>query len=305
MTWRAGPAESAVPVQALVLLGSLSLFWGINFPMIKLAVTDIDPWTFRTLCLLVGGIGLLAIHRLAGGRLALPRGQIRPLILCSLLNITGWQLSVAFGLSLMEAGRGVIIAYTMPIWASLLAVAVLGERFTRRRGLGLALAVVGLALLVLPDLDGLLAAPAGPALVLLAALSWGAGTVATKSVDWRMPVAQLTGTMLLIGAVPVVIGTVLLGDPGTLADAGTASLIGLAYATTIPMIFCHYAWFTIVRLLPANLAAIGTVAIPVVGVLASAAILGEAVGWAELGALLAVAAALVLVLMQPSAARPS
>lgn len=302
MTWRAGAAETPVPTQALVLLASLSLFWGVNFPMIKLAVTDIDPWTFRTICLGVGGVGLLAIHRLAGGSLAVPRRQIGVLIGCSLLNITGWQLSIAFGLSLMEAGRGVIIAYTMPIWASLLAVALLGERFTQRRAFGLGLAVVGLLLLVLPDLDGLLADPAGPALVLLAAVSWGAGTVATKSVDWHMPVAQLTGTMLLIGGVPVVIGMAVLGEPATLAAAGPASLVGLAYSATIPMVFCHYAWFKTVRLLPANLAAIGTVAIPVVGVLTSALILGERVGWAEVAALLAVAAALALVLVQPATA---
>ncbi len=303
MTLRSGAEPAPVPAQAVVLLASLSVFWGINFPMIKLAVTDVDPWIFRTICLAVGGVGLLAIHRLAGGRFVSPRGQIGALVVCSLLNITGWQLSVAVGLSLMEAGRGVIIAYTMPIWATVLAVWLLGERFTRRRGIALVLAVLGLALLVLPDLDGLIAAPAGPALILLAALSWGAGTVATKAVDWRLPVAQLTGLMMLIGGVPVVVGTVFLGDPGTLATAGTGSLIGLFYAATVPMIYCHYAWFKTVRLLPANLAAIGTVAIPAVGVVTSALILGEAIGPAEIGALAAVAVALVLVLIEPMSAK--
>ena len=66
------------------------------------------------------------------------------------------------------------------------------------------------------------------------------------------------------------------------------------------MVFCHWAYFRTVRLFPAAIAAIGTLAIPVVGVYSSALVLGEPVGWRELGALLLICGALAAVLLAPA-----
>lgn len=293
-------ASATVAPQAIALLGGLTLFWGINFPMMKLAVSGVDPWIFRVICLAVGGIGLLAIARATGGRLGIPRRDLKPAILCSLLNITCWHLCSAFALTMIEAGRAAIIAYTMPVWAAILSVVFLHERFTWRRGFGLALGLTGLAVLMAPEAASVIAAPWGPLLMLGAAVGWGSGTVAMKSVRWSLPVAQLTGYQLLFGGVPVLIGAALFGRPETLATADLPSWIGLAYAATVPMIFCHYAWFKTVSLLPANIAAIGTLAIPVVGVLSSALALGEPIGIAEILALGLVVAALSMVMVRPS-----
>ncbi len=293
-------ASATVAPQAIALLGGLTLFWGLNFPMMKLAVTGVDPWVFRVICLSVGGFGLLAIAKASGGHLRIPRQDLKPAILCSLLNITCWHLCSAFALTLIEAGRAAIIAYTMPVWAAILAVVFLGERFTWRRGFGLALGLTGLAVLLAPEADRVIAEPWGPLLMLGAAVGWGSGTVAMKSVRWTLPVVQLTGYQLLFGGVPVLIGALLFGRPETLATAELPNWIGLVYAATIPMIFCHYAWFKTVSLLPANIAAIGTLAIPVVGVLSSAIALGEPIGVAEIAALGLVIAALAMVLVRPS-----
>ena len=69
-----------------------------------------------------------------------------------------------------------------------------------------------------------------------------------------------------------------------------------------PMSFCQWAYFKVVGLLPASVAAIGTLAIPVIGVYSSHLVLGEAVGVSELLALLLVLSALVLVLLVPALA---
>ena len=60
------------------------------------------------------------------------------------------------------------------------------------------------------------------------------------------------------------------------------------------MIFCHTAYFKLVSLLPAHVAAISVLAVPVVGVVSSAWLLGEPVGLAEASALLAVVGGLFL-----------
>ena len=65
------------------------------------------------------------------------------------------------------------------------------------------------------------------------------------------------------------------------------------------MIFCHWAWFRVVAIYPAVVAAIGTLAIPVVGIISSAIIVGESVGWDEILSLSLVVLALFLVLVAP------
>ena len=47
-------AGAAIPAVAFVLLGLMTVFWGVNFPVMKLALREIEPWTFRVVCLTAG-----------------------------------------------------------------------------------------------------------------------------------------------------------------------------------------------------------------------------------------------------------
>ena len=62
----------------LLLLAGLTLFWGANWPAMKIALADFPVWTFRAICLVFGGLGLLLIARLSGQTLRLPVPEIRP-----------------------------------------------------------------------------------------------------------------------------------------------------------------------------------------------------------------------------------
>jgi drug/metabolite transporter (DMT)-like permease len=287
-----------------VLLAGLTLFWGANWPAMKIILAEVPVWWFRSSCLLVGGFGLLTIGRLSGLSLFVPRQQRGPLLLCALFNIVGWHLCSAYGISLMPAGRAAIVAFTMPLWASLLGSFVLGEALTRGKLIGLALGVSGLAVLIGPDLAVLGAAPLGAFFMLLAALSWASGTVAVKRFVWSVPTATLIGWQLLAGAVPITLGAVLLQPPPDLGDLSREVWFALAYVFLFPMLFCQWAYFATVRLFPASIAAIGTLAIPVVGVYSSALMLGESVGLQELTALALICGALAGVLLLP-ALRPA
>jgi drug/metabolite transporter (DMT)-like permease len=294
-----GAPDRPLPTVGFVLLGLLTLFWGINFPIMRVALGEITPWYFRVLCLSTGGLGLLAITRARGRRLGIPRRELGPLVLIALVNITGWQLLTAYALTMMEAGRAVIIAYTMPLWAILLARLMLGEPITLLRTAGLALGLGGLAVLGWPAVEAMEAAPWGALCMLGAALCWATGTILMKYFRWSMPTSELVGWQLLFGGLPVFIGAPLieaLPDPSRMS---AAALAAIAYAAVVPMIFCHYAYYTVVRLFPAALATLGTVAIPVIGVLTGAAVLGEPIGWREITALVMVVAALALVLLVP------
>src|SRR5678810_808956 len=86
------------------------------------------PWTFRSLCLGLGSAVLFAALRAGGQRLMLPRGQWGRLWLLALLNITAWNMLIAFGVALIPSGRAAILAYTMPVWAVPLSIWLLGYR---------------------------------------------------------------------------------------------------------------------------------------------------------------------------------
>ncbi|HET6520579.1 MAG TPA: DMT family transporter [Geminicoccaceae bacterium] len=304
MARAAAPAAAPLPPFVLALLAALVVLWGTNWPMMKLALMEVPPWTFRVICLLVGGLGLLAIARLSGERLAVPPGRLRPMLSVAFINVTLWHLCSAYGLLYIESGRAAIIAYTMPVWASVLAVWVLGERLEARRVVGLALGMAALAVLIGPDfLAGFGEAPLGALAMLGAALSWAVGTVALKRHDWGMPVTALTGWMLLIGGVPILVGWLFIEAWPDLSGVSLPAALATLYAATVAMIFCYCTYVKLVTMLPASVAATSTLGIPVSGVFSSALMLGEPIGLAEVAALALVLGALSLVLL-PRAAGP-
>ena len=286
-----------------IMLASLGLFWGLNWPGMKIALEELPVWWFRTLSVGGGAAGLLIIALISGQKLRPARAEILPLTLCAVFSILGWHIFTAYGVSLMAAGRASIIAFTMPVWAALLAAVLLGERITTWKIIGLVLGVAGLITLIGPDIAALGAAPLGAAFMLGAAISWAVGTVLFKKFDWRLPVASAIGWQLAIGAF-VITGFALALEPAPdLSQLSWRAIGALAYLLALPMIYCQWAFFTVVRIFPAGIAAIGTLSVPIVGVFSSALILGEPVGANDLTALALIFAALFAVLIAPGLAR--
>lgn len=294
-----GEEQSGQNQMGLWLLVAITIFWGVNWPAIKLSVDEVPVWTYRAICLAAGALGLFVIARGAGLSLKIPRRDLNWLIVASLGNITGWHLFSAIGVSLMLPGRASILAFTMPLWAAPIAAFWIGEKLGGLRLAGLAVGLVGLGVLVLPDWEGLLASPGGPIFMLLAAISWAFGTVALKAHKFAMPTTSLVAWQMVIGGIPILVGAVLFDRdfaPGAVSSLGWWAVV---YSALLPMVFCHWAWFRVVAIYPAVVAAIGTLAIPVVGVISSALITRDPVGPAEIVSLILIIAALFLVLVVP------
>ena len=235
-------------------------------------------------------------HFAFGHSLLVHRGELRKLTIAALLNITGFQLCVAFGLLLVEAGRGVVVAHTMPLWATIFAAIFLGERLTLARYLGIALGLGGLFILIGKDLIGLGGSPYGMGLILCAAISWGAGTVVIKSQKWTTPVIILTGWQFILGGIPILIGMLIFETNVEYQPLSVKAWIAVLYSAFVPMIVCHLLWYTLIGMLPTAIAAISSLAIPIVGVYCSALLLEEQVGTRERISLALVALALGIVL---------
>jgi drug/metabolite transporter (DMT)-like permease len=291
--------ESAHAATGIILLVLITIFWGVNWPAIKLSVNEVPVWAYRSICLATGAAGLFAIAAAARLPLRIPRQDLKPLLIAALGNITFWHLFSALGVTMMQPGRASILAFTMPLWAAPIAAFWLREKIDAIRLAGLGVGMAGLAVLVVPDWANISADPWGPICMLLAAIAWAFGTVALKTHRYQMPTTTLVAWQMMLGGIPIFLGALAFDgdfDPGSVSDLGWGAV---AYSALIPMIFCHWAWFRVVAIYPAVVAAIGTLAIPVVGIISSAMITGDLVGWDEVLALVLVVLALFLVLVAP------
>ena len=186
----AGHAGSHGLSHAYVPMAILALIWGCNWPVLKLGVTEIPPLTFRTLTLPFAAAGLLAIARVSGESIAIPRAWWPKVAVLAFFNIAGWNGLVLFGVQQLPAGRSAILAYTMPVWATLVALMVLHEPMGRRKVIGLVLGMVGMGLLLGEDFALIRRSPFGAAMIIGSAISWSIGTVLLRK--WKPPIAQNT-----------------------------------------------------------------------------------------------------------------
>ena len=289
---------TTLPRSMWVLTVLLTLGWGLNWPMMKLTLADMPVWTFRGLCVASGAIGLFIIARAGRQQTRVPAGQWPRLAVTAIANVTMWNVLIGYGLTLLPSGRSAILAYTMPLWTVLLSRFVLHEKLTPRRVLGVSLGMAGMALLIGDEFAAIEAAPVGAALVLGAAFSWAVGTVLMRRYPTDLPTTSFTAWQLLIGGVPIMVGALIL-DWGEWRPIGVGAAIGLGYNMLFVFIFCYWAWYKIATTVPATVAALSTLMIPIVGLFSGMLILGERPQWQEYAALVLVIAALATVLVPP------
>jgi len=278
-----------------LLLALLAVFWGLNWPIMKIGLTEIPPWVFRGAASLVGGLGLLGLAWSSRLPLRIPRHELPRLAIAAVLNITLWSILVLYGIDQMNSGRAAILAYTMPLWATLLGVLVLGERLTVRAVIALCLGLFAMSLLFFGGDGASEKSLLGPSLVVAAAVSWGAGTVAVKHFRFSIPVTVLVAWQHLIGVVPILV-VVAVWDRHNVGEVSLLPALCVVYNMTVTAILCYWAYFKVVSHLPVVASTVGTLMVPVIGVLSTAVIFREPPLAADYVSLVAVATAVYLVM---------
>ncbi len=279
----------------------LTLVWGTNWPLFPIAVREVSVWTFRSVSLFGAGLALLAFARLRGHSLAIPRSHWGTVLGASIAYLVVWNIASTYSAILIPSGQAAILGFTMPLWAALIGWLLLGDRPGRRLMLALAIGGLGVALLIADGVDAYARAPLGFALGLLAGLGWAAGTLILKRRPVPVHPLVLTGWQLLIAALPIAVGAIAFGSGGVFMPSLTTLLV-IAYITLVPMAIGNAAWFTIVGLLPANVAGLSSVMVPVVAMVAGALVHGEPLGLVQWAAMICCGVGLALALMRPRAA---
>lgn len=260
-------------VKARLLLVVLSAGWGTTWVTMRIALTEIPPFSMRLATLALGAIVLTAFARFQGRNLAISsRRTWVHICVASLFNIVAFSVFTPFAQLSAETSRVAIMVYTMPIWAAMLALPILGEQMTPTRTAALALCIAGMAILIAP-LAGL-GLPLGIVLALAAAMSWAAGTVYLKWARLDGDPMAMTIWQLVFGIVVIAVCLpVFEGLPHL--DVGAQALSSMIYSGIIGSGLCYFLWFGIVRRLPASTAALGILSSPVIGVVTAMIVLDE------------------------------
>jgi drug/metabolite transporter (DMT)-like permease len=259
---------------ARLMLVVLCVVWGITWPIMRIALTEVPPFTMRTLSTLVGGLTLLAVCLIRRRKLRLySTKDFAHIVVAALLNVASFSVFSTFAQLHAATSRVAILSYTMPIWAVVLAWIFLHERPTGIQPLAIGLCVAGLAILIYP----LTAAgvPLGIVLALATGVSWAAGTVYLK---W----AHITADPMAIALWQIVIAFAVIAACMLIFEGGpdfhaahTKSVIACVLSGLLGTGAAYGLWFTIIRRLPAMTASLGVLGSPVIGVIASVFILGE------------------------------
>jgi drug/metabolite transporter (DMT)-like permease len=271
-------------VRGIGFLLLTSFLWGVNWPVMKFLLTELPPLSTRAICCAIGTLLTLGIALAQGEKLRPLPGQWRRLLTSAGLNVTAWMCLTTLSLLWLRASETTIVAYTLPIWATLLARPLLGERLTPARCLGLLLGLSGVVVLVAvePQAAAWAKLP-GVALALAGSMLFGLGAVLSKRSPLSMPPVTAVAWQIGLGTLPLLAG-MLIEQP----RFGAVDAIGwsaLAASGALAMGLGYITWFAALRRLPASITTIGSLLVPVIGVSASALMLGEPLGFRECGAL--------------------
>jgi len=279
----------------LALLIPLTLVWGLNWPVMKLGVTDFPPLTFRAMSLWIGlpvlGLALVAMKV----PFRIPRRHWPELLSLSATNMFVWHACIIVALKELSSGRSAILGYTMPVFSAVIGAWLFSNRLSARAWLGVSAAALGVGLLLWHELMGMAGKPGYVALALVAAATWALGTQLLRRTAMPVPTLAISFWMTALTAVVITVLAVVLERPQWKAP-GAVTWGAVFYNAVLIFGFAHAAWFSLARGLPPIASTLSVMLIPVLGVFSGAIWLGEVVHWQDWAAVVLMVVAIAAVL---------
>jgi drug/metabolite transporter (DMT)-like permease len=274
---------------------TLTLVWGLNWPIMKFGVTDFPPLTFRSLSMLIGlpVLGLALVLMKIPFRI--PRSHWRELFTLAVFNMFVWHVLVILALPMLSSGRAAILGYTMPIFSAIWGVIWFNAPLRARQWLGVVAAGVGVLLLLWNELSHLSGQPVGVLMVLVAASTWAYGTQRLRHTPMPVPTLTIAFWMTCMTTVLLtVLACVFEQDRWQMPVESTQWAI--LYNALGVFAFAQAAWLTLARGLPPVASTLSVMFIPVLGVFTGAWLLGEVLHWQDWTAVVLMVVAIASVL---------
>ena len=288
---------SVISRQQLIGLVGITLMWGINWPMMKIALREVSPMYFRGVTMGLGAVWLLFYFRFQGLRLwPANRREWRDIVLLGIPNMFLWHALSIMGVMSLPSGRASILGFTMPVWTVVIGVMFMGAQFTPRIIAAVIATLAAIGLLISHEFTALQGQPMGILWMELGALSWAIGTLWMRRISFTMPVQSLTVWMMLISS-PLILLVAAGTETWPTWELSPLAWGSLAYAVLINYGFAQIIWFGMARDLPPATSAMSIMAVPVVGTLSASLLIGELPHWQDYAAMVCVVLAIAAVLL--------
>lgn len=258
---------------------ALALFWGLNWPAVRLVLFEIPPWTMRLMGMGLGAVVMFGLALVFGQRLRLTRQEIGRALLAGFFNVTAFNIILTFAQLQAPTSRAVIVTFMMSIWVVIFARIFLGERLNANRWAGILIGGLGLACLGLPLLHSG-SFSFGLVLALLAGISFALGSIIVKLYPVAAPPMPVVGLQLAAGTICALIGVAIF-EPQTLTEGihlaqwHPMGWLGLFHHVVFSQALAYIVWYRMMQRLPASTVGLAMLLVPAVGVISSVLALGE------------------------------
>ena len=259
-----------------LLLICLALTWGIHWPVAKIGLRDLPPFTYGALRVAIA-LAVIAAVLVARRGLRLPDRHDVPIVLSvGIGQMAAGIAAMNFALPLISAGRSSILVYTMPLWVALIQLPLLRAGGAGRQVGGLILGLAGIALLLNPQsVDWQSSGQMlGSAALLVSAILWAATTIHLRHHVWRGTPLDLMPWQLLIAVVPLTIAALVL-EPARQIHWEPTAIVAILYSGLLATALAFWLSQSISRSLSPLATTMGFLAVPVVGLASSWVLLGE------------------------------
>lgn len=284
--------QKNIVMKAFAALFILTLIWGYNWVVMKLAVQYASPFQFAALRTFLGAIMLFIVLFFTKRSLALK--EFPTMLALGLLQTCGFTGLLIWALVEGGAGKTAVLSYTMPFWVMLFAWPMLGEKVQGWQWLAVAFALFGIVLIFDPlhiksDAFSML-------LALFSGISWAISAIVSKKLHQRAPhldLLNITAWPTLLGSLPIIFIALIVPAPPI--QWTNTFILTIVYSIFLSGSLAWVLWLYALQRLPAGVASMTSMLAPVIGVVAAWIQLGERPGDIELVGMLFVALALVII----------
>ena len=252
------------------------LTWSINWPIMAIGIKSMPEIWYASARLLLS-VAIIFLWMIARGTLIIPKKKDIPLILSlGFLQIGVYMTLIIISLKLVGASRTVILSYTTLLWTTPIAIGVFGEQLSKRKFLGILLALIGIIVYFNPFefnwhnskmvVGGLLS--------IIASICWATAILHARYGRWHTAPAKLFPWQVLAAAIPVTIAALIL-EPHAVVHWRPSLIESLFFSSIFATIFAWWAMIVVSRHLPNTVTSLGILAVPVLTILLSVLILHE------------------------------
>jgi len=248
MTTGGSHASSKARFSAIdITLIGMSFVWGVNFSVVKIALTDLSPLSFDSLRFGLASLFILTLLWVLERDLSFRREDIGRLVLLGLIGNTIYQLLFINGIARTTAGNSSLILATTPIFVVLLSSVLDVERVERKIWYSIMLSFIGILLIVqgagrtltMTDQSWI-----GDLLILAGTICWSTYTVLSKPLLRRYTPLKLTAWTMVMGTPLLVLVSIPSLKEQNWGSVSMQGWLSLTYSFFFAIAIGYVIWYT-------------------------------------------------------------